>query len=87
MGQPDRIGTINAELRHLQGGLSGGHHASVGLHSLNQLGLLTLRRCSRRNTKCSDCQRDVFHRSISPNTTSIVPIIAATSASWWPVLM
>lgn len=25
------------------------------------------------------------HRSISPKTTSIVPMIAATSASWWPL--
>src|SRR5262249_18993531 len=29
--------------------------------------------------------RDVVHRSISPNTISIEPMIATTSASMWPL--
>ena len=32
-------------------------------------------------------QTTKHQRSISPNTMSIVPIMAATSASWWPVVM
>ena len=32
----------------------------------------------------SICEAALAHLSISPKTTSMVPMIAATSASWWP---
>ena len=41
-----------------------------------------------RYSDCDGCSNGrKFHLSISPNTTSSVPMIAATSASWWPFEM
>ena len=48
---------------------------------------LLRRRCPSicRQHKTNKNKRDAFHRSISPNTTSSVPMMAETSASMWPL--